>query len=83
MSEKIVIEIASFQPEFTLDHLIISAGGIASLQGWTRSADRSTFPAVQLSIDGEKLEPVEKIEAGWQEGLNQFKEISRKYHLYE
>ena len=31
----------------------------------------------------ENLDPIEKIEAAWQEGLNQFKEISRKFHLYE
>jgi len=31
----------------------------------------------------EQLEPIEEIEAGWQEPLNQFKEIRRKYFLYE
>ena len=30
----------------------------------------------------ENLEPVESIEAAWQEGLNRFKTISRKFHLY-
>ena len=30
----------------------------------------------------EKLEPVEEIESSWQEGLNQFKKASRKFHLY-
>ena len=30
----------------------------------------------------EKLDPIEEIESDWQEGLNQFKEISRKFHLY-
>jgi uncharacterized protein YbbC (DUF1343 family) len=30
----------------------------------------------------ENLEPIDFIEAGWQEGLNQFKTISRKFRLY-
>ena len=30
----------------------------------------------------EKLDPIEEIEAGWQEGLNRFKAISREFHLY-
>jgi uncharacterized protein YbbC (DUF1343 family) len=30
----------------------------------------------------EKLEPIDEIEASWQEELNQFKKISRKFHLY-
>jgi uncharacterized protein YbbC (DUF1343 family) len=31
----------------------------------------------------ENLEPVAKIEAGWQAELNRFKEISREFHLYK
>jgi uncharacterized protein YbbC (DUF1343 family) len=30
----------------------------------------------------EKLEPLDEIEASWQGELNQFKKISRKFHLY-
>ena len=30
----------------------------------------------------ENLDPIEEIEADWQEGLNQFKEIRRKFQLY-
>jgi uncharacterized protein YbbC (DUF1343 family) len=30
----------------------------------------------------ENLDPIEELEAGWQEGLNQFKAISRDYYLY-
>ena len=31
----------------------------------------------------EKLEPLDEIEASWQEELSQFKKISRKFHLYK
>ena len=31
----------------------------------------------------EALDPIEDIQADWQEGLNQFKEVSRKFHLYD
>jgi uncharacterized protein YbbC (DUF1343 family) len=31
----------------------------------------------------EKLEPVDEIESSWQEGLDQFKKISRKFHIYK
>jgi uncharacterized protein YbbC (DUF1343 family) len=31
----------------------------------------------------EKLEPLDEIEASWQDGLEQFKEISKNYYLYE
>jgi uncharacterized protein YbbC (DUF1343 family) len=31
----------------------------------------------------ENLEPVDEIEAGWQEELNRFKKISREFHLYK
>ena len=31
----------------------------------------------------EHLDPIEDIEVDWQEDLNRFKELSRRYHLYE
>ncbi|MDX2501287.1 MAG: DUF1343 domain-containing protein [Deltaproteobacteria bacterium] len=31
----------------------------------------------------EKLEPIDEIEASWQDGLDQFKEISKNYYLYK
>ena len=31
----------------------------------------------------ENLESIDEIEKDWQEGLNRFIEISRKFHLYE
>ena len=31
----------------------------------------------------EKLEPIDVIESGWQDGLSQFESISREFHLYD
>ncbi|MBW2335567.1 MAG: DUF1343 domain-containing protein, partial [Deltaproteobacteria bacterium] len=31
----------------------------------------------------EKLEPVDEIEASWQEELDRFKKVSRKFHMYK
>ena len=31
----------------------------------------------------ENMEPIEKIQASWQEELDSFKAVSREYHLYK